>query len=91
MEKEFGKLDILINNAGILKEEDYTGGVMKISLETLKETINTNVIGTYSITQKMIPLLKKSSTPRIVNVSSGYGQLKHMEHMRNSEYTQAYS
>ena len=72
---DFGRLDILVNNAGIA---DLTGdglpGVVK--LETVERTIRTNFFGALIVTQAMLPLLRKSSAGRIVNVSSGLGSLE---------------
>ena len=73
--EDFDHLDILVNNAGIA---DLTGdglpGVVK--LETLERTFRTNFFGAVIVTQAMLPLLRKSSAGRIVNVSSGLGSLE---------------
>jgi NAD(P)-dependent dehydrogenase (short-subunit alcohol dehydrogenase family) len=75
--KEFAKfadhLDVLINNAGILSEGDED--VLKISVDIVKTTLRTNTIGPLIVSQSFAPLLKKSDAARIVNVSSGSGQL----------------
>lgn len=73
IEKEQGKLDILINNAGILGEMPQTA--TEISIDTLKKVYETNVYGVIRITQELLDLLKKSDEPRIVNVSSSLGSL----------------
>jgi NAD(P)-dependent dehydrogenase (short-subunit alcohol dehydrogenase family) len=69
-----GRIDILVNNAAILL--DHYEDVLKLKAETLRETLETNVIGTLRITQALVPLLMKSPAPRIINVSSGAGQLE---------------
>jgi NAD(P)-dependent dehydrogenase (short-subunit alcohol dehydrogenase family) len=75
--KEFSRqadrLDVLINNAGILFDEDKD--ILKISAETLEKTLRTNTLGPLLVAQAFVPLLKKSDAPRIVNVSSSGGQL----------------
>lgn len=75
--KEFSRsvdhLDSLVNNAGILLDEDTD--VLKILPEAFETTLRTNTLGPLIVSQAFVPLLKTSSEPRIVNVSSGGGQL----------------
>jgi NAD(P)-dependent dehydrogenase (short-subunit alcohol dehydrogenase family) len=66
-------LDSLINNAGILLDDDKD--VLTITPEIFETTLRTNTLGPLLVSQAFVPLLKKSSAPRIVNVSSGGGQL----------------
>ncbi|PQA59805.1 SDR family oxidoreductase [Siphonobacter curvatus] len=73
IEKEQGKLDVLINNAGILG--NFPQSASDVSIDVLKEVYETNVYGAISVTQNFIDLLKKSNEPRIVNVSSSLGSL----------------
>ena len=76
IEKEFGKLDILINNAGILL--DTFPGPNRTSSTTrdlLMKTFETNVLAPVALTQALLPLLKKSDAGRIVNLSSILGSL----------------
>ncbi len=68
------RLDVLINNAGILLDEDK--GALTITPEIFETTLRTNTLGPWLVTQAFVPLLKKSREPRIVNVSSGGGQLE---------------
>lgn len=63
----------LVNNAGICLDEDKD--VVKISADTFEKTLRTNTLGPLLVAQAFVPLLKKSDAPRIVNVSSGGGQL----------------
>jgi NAD(P)-dependent dehydrogenase (short-subunit alcohol dehydrogenase family) len=75
---KFGRLDILINNAAIVCM-DQDGDVLNISLDTVRETMETNCYGPLQICQTMIPLLQKSSRPRLINVSSMAGSISQME------------
>ena len=69
---DFGRLDALVNNAGIAL--DYAPPSL-LSIEAVRQTYETNVFGVIMTTQVMLPLLRKSKAPRIVNVSSGLGSL----------------
>lgn len=73
--REFGKLDILVNNAGILLE---TVPPSECEVENLRKTLETNVVGLFAVTKAFLPLLRKSPSARIVNVSSGLGSLSVM-------------
>src|SRR3954451_24905118 len=67
-----GELDVLINNAGI------SGGmvpVAEVTPERVEAVFATNVVGLVRVTQAFVPLLKRSGTPVIVNVSSGMGSI----------------
>ena len=66
-------LDVLVNNAGILLDGD--NDVLTATPETLETTLRTNTLGALLVAQAFVPFLKKSGAPRIVNVSSGGGQL----------------
>ncbi len=67
------RLDVLVNNAGILLDEDESA--LTITPEIFEKTLRTNTLGPWLVAQAFVPLLQKSAGPRIVNVSSGGGQL----------------
>ena len=67
------RLDALVNNAGILLDDDKD--VLMVAPETFETTLRTNTLGALLVAQAFVPFLKKSDSPRIVNVSSGGGQL----------------
>jgi len=71
--EEFGHLDVLINNAGIVDRED--GPASRVGIEALRRTFETNFFGTVAFTQPLLPLLRAAESARIVNVSSGLGSL----------------
>lgn len=68
-----GRLDILVNNAGIIDPND--GVPSSTSINTVKNTFDTNFFGTLVVTQAMLPLLKEALAARIVNISSGLGSM----------------
>jgi NAD(P)-dependent dehydrogenase (short-subunit alcohol dehydrogenase family) len=67
------RLDTLANNAGILLDDDKD--VLMVTPEIFDTTLRTNMLGALLVAQAFVPFLKKSDAPRIVNVSSGGGQL----------------
>ena len=73
LEKNFGKLDILINNAGISADGLAGTSVSATTEQSLKATFETNFFAPIALTQKLLPLLKKSDAGRIVNMSSILG------------------
>jgi NAD(P)-dependent dehydrogenase (short-subunit alcohol dehydrogenase family) len=66
-------LDILINNAAIYPDENLD--ILTISREQLAKTFQTNTFGPLRVTQAFLPFLRKSSAARIINISSGYGEI----------------
>ncbi len=75
IEAEFGVLDILVNNAGLLVESLGENSTLTVSEEDLRATFETNFFAVVRLTNAMLPLLRKSVTGRIVNVSSILGSL----------------
>lgn len=76
VENDFGRLDILINNAGVMLD-DKEKKASEQSLETWRRTFDTNVFGLIATTQGFLPLLRKSDAGRIVNLSSILGSITH--------------
>jgi NAD(P)-dependent dehydrogenase (short-subunit alcohol dehydrogenase family) len=73
VESEKGKLDILINNAGI--SGAFPQSAFDTSINDIQNVFDTNFFGVISVTQVFLELLKKSETPRISNITSGLGSL----------------
>jgi NAD(P)-dependent dehydrogenase (short-subunit alcohol dehydrogenase family) len=72
----FGRLDILVNNAAVYLDEGKS--VFNIPIKTFQDTLDVNLIGPLQLTQRLIPMLKRSPRGRIVNVSSEMGALHDM-------------
>jgi NAD(P)-dependent dehydrogenase (short-subunit alcohol dehydrogenase family) len=66
-------LDVLVNNAGIIVDGD--NAILEISDDLFRKTLETNTLGPLRVTRAFLPLLRKSKAPRVINVSSGGGQL----------------
>src|ERR1700693_40216 len=71
--KQSDRLDALVNNVGILLEDDKD--ILTTTPEIFETTLRTNALGALLVSQAFVPFLKSSDAPRIVNVSSGGGQL----------------
>ncbi len=70
---EFGKLDLLINNAAIADMND--GPPSKVQISTVQSAMHTNYVGTLAVTQAMLPLLQSAGKSQIINVSSELGSV----------------
>lgn len=76
IEGEFGKLDVLVNNAGVMIEKGWTKNTTsETTMENLRATFEANVFAVFAVTKAMLPLLLKSEAGRIVNVSSILGSV----------------
>jgi NAD(P)-dependent dehydrogenase (short-subunit alcohol dehydrogenase family) len=72
LEKEPGRLDVLVNNAGLAIDDGPPSGV---PMDVLRRTYETNVFGVVRVTQALLPLLRRSEAGRIVNLSSSLGSI----------------
>lgn len=76
IEKDFGKLDVLVNNAGVMKEKGWTQNTTsETRLENLRATFEANVFAVVALTTALLPMLRKAPAARIVNVSSILGSV----------------
>lgn len=73
----FEKLDVLVNNAGILL--DAAESILSVSEAVIRQTIETNSIGPLRVVRAFLPYLRNSKDARVINVSSLAGQLKNMD------------
>ncbi|MEU8433865.1 SDR family oxidoreductase [Streptomyces sp. NPDC029216] len=77
IERQAGRLDVLVNNAGISGESGpgWVQDPTALDLDVVRTVVDTNVLGVIRVTNAMLPLLRRSTSPRIVNVSSSVGSL----------------
>jgi NAD(P)-dependent dehydrogenase (short-subunit alcohol dehydrogenase family) len=73
LSQQVDSLDVLINNAGIYPDEGVT--ILTINRALMTHTLDANTLGPLHVTQAFLPLLEKSDDARVINLSSGYGEL----------------
>jgi NAD(P)-dependent dehydrogenase (short-subunit alcohol dehydrogenase family) len=74
IDKQFGRLDILINNAAVMKQ-GADGNASTTTVDVLRETFEANFFGLVAVTQAFLPLIRKSPAGRIVNLTSILGSI----------------
>jgi NAD(P)-dependent dehydrogenase (short-subunit alcohol dehydrogenase family) len=72
IDARYGRLDVLVNNAGIATRGSPPS---ETSLDAMREVFETNVLGVITVTNAMLPLLRRAASARIVNVSSEIGSV----------------
>jgi len=77
LEQEQGRLDILVNSAGVLLDPKGARAAT-VGIDVARQTLETNVLGPLAVTQALLPLMRAGGYGRIVNLSSGLGQLQTM-------------
>ena len=77
LEKEQGRVDVLVNNAGIMIDSPGNG-VLQTPLQVFRTTLETNFFGALRMCQAIVPIMHRGHYGRIVNLSSGLGQLDQM-------------
>lgn len=77
---DFGHLNVLVNNAGIMLDSSKRGAsIFQADPQLLRESFQTNTLGPLLVAQALVPLMRKAGSGRIVNVSSSMGQLSGMD------------
>jgi NAD(P)-dependent dehydrogenase (short-subunit alcohol dehydrogenase family) len=76
VEEEFGRLDVLVNNAGVSIDCGQRG--VDTDLEVVKETLEMNLFGAWRLCEAFVPLMQRNGYGRVVNISSGMGALEEM-------------
>jgi NAD(P)-dependent dehydrogenase (short-subunit alcohol dehydrogenase family) len=77
IEERYSRLDVLVNNAGI-EGGGWRTNATDVDLDEVRNTLETNLFGAWELTQAALPLMRKNGYGRIVNLSSGMGQLSDM-------------
>ena len=76
VEEKFGRLDVLVNNAGITNDEGQRG--VDADLERVREALETNLLGAWRLCEAAIPFMRRHGYGRIVNISTGMAALEDM-------------
>ncbi|CAF1236755.1 unnamed protein product [Adineta steineri] len=85
---KYGHLDILINNSGVYAKEPRPS---ELTVDDIRHNFDVNFFGAFSVTKAFLPLIRKSTAGRIVNVSSGLSSFHFHESQANCFFHLAYS
>ncbi|MCX7893112.1 MAG: SDR family oxidoreductase [Burkholderiales bacterium] len=77
LEEELGRVDVLVNNAGVMLDPKGSRA-LGLDADILRRTLETNLVGPVRVTGALVPLMRRHRYGRIVNLSSGLGQLEDM-------------
>jgi len=75
----YDRIDVLVNNAGVVMRPQDDRGTLEVDLETIRRTLEINTLAPLRLCQAVVPVMRKNGYGRVVNVSSGMGQLDDME------------
>ncbi len=84
--QRWGAVDILVNNAAVMLSNDDSHGFLQEAPEVLERTMAINLIAPMRLIRAVVPLLERSSDPRIINVSSGAGTFAVMDSQGLASY-----
>ena len=75
-----GRVDVLVNNAGILFDGDLNNStsICEVDAEVIRKTLEVNTIAPMMLIKALLPFIRRAGTGRIINISSGMGQLSDM-------------
>ncbi len=80
IDRDIGRLDVLVNNAGIMLDSSKRGeSIFQADADLVRDTFDVNTLGPLMVTKSLLPLMRRNDYGRIVNVSSGMGQLSEMD------------
>ncbi|MDL1902834.1 SDR family NAD(P)-dependent oxidoreductase [Anaerolineae bacterium CFX9] len=85
IEAQYGRIDALINNAAILIDDDVS--ILDVPVETFLQTQQTNLVGTLMMCQAFMPMMIRQNYGRVVNLSSGMGQISSPIGHRTAAYS----
>ncbi|HEX3527052.1 MAG TPA: SDR family oxidoreductase [Thermoanaerobaculia bacterium] len=76
LEGEMGGVDVLVNNAGVFLDRGYGG--LEVPMDIVRQSLETNLLGPWLLTQALVPIMRRRGYGRVVNLSSGMGAMSEM-------------